>query len=296
MYTTANVHKIAAESLFVSEPPPEEFGNGPNAQGDQHWTHANWLKSRLHFSFNEYHDPQNHCYGALRVLNDDLIQPGRGFGQHPNKDMELLTYVIDGFLTHTDSLGNEEVLERGDMQCVTAGTGYQHAEQNADPRRALRLIRMWVIPFQEGLEPSYSVMRGDPEKRSNQWRQLVAAKGNENAPDDALRVAQDLNLFTAEMDTGSQVWYELPRGRQAYILCVEGKVHVHPMIVSGPLTTPDTVLKRHDAAKVEGPVKLTFSAQRPLRSHETLGPAGARMGPKDPGPGAHVLFIEMKRK
>lgn len=296
MYTTANVHKIAAESLFVSEPPPEEFGNGPNAQGDPYWTYSNWLKSRLHFSFNEYHDPQNHCYGALRVFNDDLIQPLRGFGQHPNRDMELLTYVVDGFLTHTDSLGTQESLARGDMQCVTAGSGYQHAEQNSDPHRALRLIRMWVIPAQEGLEPSYSVMRGDLEKRKDQWRQLVAPVADQNAPEDTLRVAQDLNVFVAEMATGSQVWYELPRGRQAYIHCVEGCVHVHPMIVSGPLTTPDTVLKRHDAAKVEGPVKLTFTAQRPMRSCETLGHPGARQKKQDPGPGAHVLLTEMKRK
>lgn len=296
MYTSSNLHKVPAESLFVSEPPPDEFGNGVNAEGNPHWTHANWLKSRFHFAFNEYHDPQNICYGALRVLNDDLVQPLRGFGMHPNRDMELISYVVDGSLTHTDEQGNEETLTRGDLQCTTAGTGFQHAERNPEAEKPLRMIRMWVLPAAEGLEPRYNILRGSMEKRKNRWAHLVASLDDDRITDDVPRIAQDFNLFVTEMDPGEQAWYELPRGRQGYILCVEGNVHVHPMIHSGPMTNPDAVLKRHDAAKVEGPVKLTFTAQKPLRSHETLGPAGARSGPKDPGPGAHVLFMEMKRK
>merc|ERR1719420_495268 len=107
---------------------------------------------------------------------------------------------------------------------------------------------------------------------------------------------QDFNVLVTEMDTGTHAWYALPRGRQAYILCVEGNVHIHRLNLSGPLSHPDVNLKRHDAAKVEGPVKLSFTAMKPLRSHETIGSAGSRMGPKDPGPGAHVMFLEMKRK
>lgn len=296
MHTTQNLHKVSAESLFVSEPPPGEFGNDPNEEGNRSWTQRNWLKSRFHFSFNEYHDPQNHGYGSLRVLNDDLIQPMRGFGMHPNRDMELLAYVVDGSLTHTDPSGTEEVLVRGDIQCITSGSGFQHAEKNLDPQKPLRLIRMWVLPAKEGLEPSYTILRGVEENRRNRWAHAVAPYGDERAPEDALRVCQDFNLFVAELDMGNQVYYELPRGRQAYIICVEGNVHVHPMIISGPLTTPDCLLKRHDAAKVEGPTRLTFTAQKPLRSHETIGVPSVRMGPTHPGPAAHILFLEMKYK
>merc|ERR1719263_1909714 len=132
------LNKVDANSLFITEPDPRMFGNGPNERSNAAWTNENWLKSRFHFSFAEYHDRSRSNFGVLRVLNDDLVQPARGFGTHPHRDMEIVTYVVRGSLTHKDSMGTSETLGRGSIQFMTAGTGIQHSEHNLDPSADLR--------------------------------------------------------------------------------------------------------------------------------------------------------------
>merc|ERR1719310_477724 len=137
--------KVPHESLFVSEPNPRWFGNGGNTPNKPGWTNENWLKSRFHFNFAEYsHGPDS--FGVLRVMNDDLVQPDRGFGMHPHRDMEILTYIVDGFLTHKDSMGTEETIGRGSIQFMTAGTGIRHSEHNLQTSTPLRFVQMWITP------------------------------------------------------------------------------------------------------------------------------------------------------
>ena len=127
---------ISREKLFVSEPDPRMFGNQGNEKLPT-WNNGNWLKSRFHFSFAEYHSPHNQNYGVLRVMNDDLVQPARGFGQHPHQNMEICTYIVSGNLTHQDSM----------IQFMTAGTGVYHSEHNRNPDTPLRFIQMVSYPL-----------------------------------------------------------------------------------------------------------------------------------------------------
>ena len=125
MSAAPNFRKIIEGKLGVSEPDPYRFGNKKNEVTNPNWTNTNWLKSRFHFSFAEYNNPRNQQFGVLRVMNDDLVQPDRGFGEHPHRDVEICTYVIEGSLTHKDSMGTSESLTRGSIQFMTAGTGVQ---------------------------------------------------------------------------------------------------------------------------------------------------------------------------
>lgn len=111
-----SIKRVPDAKLGVSEPPPDLFGNEANAVGDATWTNKNWLKSRFHFSFAEYSNPKNQNFGVLRVMNDDLVQPARGFGEHPHRDVEICTYIVEGALTHKDSMGTAETLQRGGIQ------------------------------------------------------------------------------------------------------------------------------------------------------------------------------------
>eukprot|EP00494_Astrolonche_serrata_P033027 UN33296 len=156
--SVSSLKKIAAKNLYVSEPNPIYFGNPANALKTDlkklRWTNQNWLKSRFHFSFAEYRDSERSNFGVLRVLNDDLVQPKRGFGEHPHRNMEICTYVVEGELTHKDSMGTAESLGRGSVQFMTAGTGVRHSEKNAG-NVPVRFLQMWISPRSSGLKPNY---------------------------------------------------------------------------------------------------------------------------------------------
>jgi len=218
---------VPRERLFVSQPPPHLFGNAENpspkearAQG---WNNDNWLKSRFHFSFAEYRQgPGN--FGVLRVMNDDLVQPARGFGAHGHSNMEIITFVVDGFLTHKDSMGTEETLGRGSVQFMTAGSGVRHSEHNLDKERPLRFIQSWVTPRRSGLNPNYGSMVGDQvaaEARRQRWAQLVGdVAAGSKAP---VLINQDCNVFITELSPGANApALHVAADRQAYMLCVEG--------------------------------------------------------------------------
>ena len=139
-----------------------------------------WLRSRFHFSFAEYRDPDNVSFGVLRVLNDDLVAPGRGFGTHPHNDFEILSYVVDGALTHADSMGNEHTLTRGEVQYMSAGKGVLHSEYNRGDT-TLRFLQIWIFPDEKGHEPAYGDHRFPWEARRNQWL-VIAAGPDGDAP------------------------------------------------------------------------------------------------------------------
>ena len=139
-----------------------------------------WLRSRFHFSFAEYHDPMNVHFGVLRVLNDDLVAPGRGFDMHPHSDFEILSYVVDGALTHGDSMGNAHTLTRGEVQYMSAGSGVLHSEHNLGDK-TLRFLQVWLLPDEKGRAPAYGDYRFDWEARKDRWL-LIASGPDGGAP------------------------------------------------------------------------------------------------------------------
>ncbi|GHP08344.1 hypothetical protein PPROV_000708300 [Pycnococcus provasolii] len=244
--------KVPASTLFVSEPPPAWFGNRANppaASPDAaKWTNANWLKSRFHFSFAEYHDSQRMSFGALRVLNDDLVQPARGFGEHPHRDQEIVTIVLGPrSLTHQDSMGTAETLTRGAVQFMTAGTGVRHQEHNHDPENPLRFLQIWFSPRARGLQPNYGSYSPSSEAEyKNVWSQVVS---DVNVGKGKVLINQDVNLFMTEVDAGASAPpLNVDSGRQVYLVCAEGSADVRFDSVDAE-PVKDTMVQ-HDAAMV----------------------------------------------
>jgi quercetin 2,3-dioxygenase len=180
-----------------------------------------WLFSRFHFSFAEYHDPDRMHFGALRVLNDDLVAPGSGFDLHPHRDFEILSYVIDGRLTHADSMGNTHTLGRGEVQYMSAGTGVSHSEHNRGDE-TLRFLQVWIIPDVKGHEPAYGDHRFAWDEREGRW--LHVAAGDGSAP---VTAHQDVHISVAEIGSGRELALPVAAGRQAYLLQVEGSSSVN---------------------------------------------------------------------
>jgi len=249
MSAPAALKRVPASKFGVSEPPPEWFGNPANVASDS-WTNANWLKSRFHFSFAEYNNPANQNFGVLRVMNDDLVQPARGFGEHPHRDVEICTFIVQGALTHKDSMGTSETLERGAVQFMTAGTGVYHQEHNLSKTDPLRFIQIWISTRTRGLKPVYGSSAGTCADRLNKWSHLVSDVKDAAAPA-PIKINQDANIFVTEIDAALPL--EVKEGRQAYVLSVEGGVGIS----SGGADA--VALAQHDAAEVRGPAALTFS-------------------------------------
>ncbi|WP_017416401.1 pirin family protein [Clostridium tunisiense] len=176
-----------------------------------------WLKSKFHFSFAEYYNPKNMNFGVLRVINDDLINPHTGFDTHPHKDMEIISYVVKGQLTHGDSMGNKSTLSRGQVQYMSAGTGVYHSEHNLG-EEVTRLLQIWILPDKAGYKPNYGEYRFPWEERKNRWLHMVSNKEGD-AP---IRINQDINLLALELEEGNEIEYEVKEDRQAYLVQIEG--------------------------------------------------------------------------
>lgn len=176
-----------------------------------------WLKSKFHFSFAEYYNPNNIQFGVLRVINDDLIAPGTGFDTHPHRDMEIISYVVNGEITHGDSMGNKNTLRRGQVQYMSAGTGVFHSEHNLG-EEMLRLLQIWIFPNKSGLQPNYGDYRFNWEDRKNNWLHLVSGL-NGNAP---IKIYQDANIYSLELEQGNELDFPVKEGRQAYLVQIEG--------------------------------------------------------------------------
>jgi len=181
-----------------------------------------WLRSIFHFSFAEYFNPLNINFGALRVINDDLIEPNEGFDTHPHQDMEIITYVIDGELTHQDSMGNKRTLSRGQVQYMSAGTGVFHSEHNYGDK-LLRLLQIWVFPDKKGYSPNYGDYIFEWDLRKNKWLHLVSGQQG-NAP---IKINQDVNFYVVELDKGNEITFEVNKNRQAYLVQIEGESQIN---------------------------------------------------------------------
>ena len=201
-----------------------------------------WLNSWHTFSFANYYDPDFMGFSALRVINEDIIAPGQGFGTHPHKDMEILTYVLSGTVEHQDSMGNKEQIPAGEFQIMSAGTGVRHSEYNASATDPLHLYQIWIIPQRNGVEPRYEQKRFD-NPRGRQW--VLTPDGRE----DSLKVWQDMTLSRQVVAAGETEQVSLDNGRNYWIQVVKGKLSIN-----------DQSLKTSDAVAVAKESSLTLKA------------------------------------
>lgn len=197
--------------MFVKRPAGER-GHGQHG----------WLDSRHTFSFSEYHDPRHMGFRALRVINEDRVAPGQGFGTHAHKDMEIISYVLEGALAHRDSLGTGEVLRPGEFQRMTAGTGIQHSEFNPSETEPVHFYQIWIMPERRGLPPTYE-QRSFPETERQGRLRLVASPDGQ---DGSLTVKQDVKVFLSTLEDGQQVTHEPGPGRYAWLQVLRGAVQL----------------------------------------------------------------------
>lgn len=179
-----------------------------------------WLESWHTFSFSDYYDPRFMGFRSLRVMNEDFVAPGQGFGMHPHRDMEIVTCVLSGALEHKDSMGNGEVLHPGEFQRMSAGTGILHSEFNPSSSEPTHLYQIWLLPERKGIEPSYEQKRFDESARRNRW-QLVASRDGEAG---SLRIHQDARIYLARLDAEANLHYELSPTRHAWVQILWGEV------------------------------------------------------------------------
>ena len=191
-----------------------------------HFDHG-WLDTYHTFSFSRYYDPQHMGCRALRVINEDRVQPGRGFGTHGHEDMEIVTYVLSGALAHKDSLGTGSAIRPGELQRMTAGTGISHSEFNPSQTEPVHLYQIWLLPEREGLEPSYEQRAFAEEERHNWLRLVVSPDGG----DGSLTIRQDARLYLATLDEGHEVTHEILSGRHAWLQVLRGDVSLNGQAV-----------------------------------------------------------------
>lgn len=207
-----------------------------------------WFTARWHFSFDHYHDPRQMGVGALRVFNDDLIVPGAEWPMHPHRDIESLTYVVDGSFAHADSLGNNGVLGAGAAQVMTfSSAGALHSERNGSDEAPLQFIQFWILPSQEGLDDAVQQRQFTITERTNRWLTIMSPAG-----EPGLDLHQDARALVSHLEHGAQAPHRIASGRGGYMY-----------VIAGAATLNDETVKTGDAAKVTGPERLDVAAQEP---------------------------------
>lgn len=210
--------------------------------------HANhgWLDSYHTFSFANYYDPKYMGFRALRVINEDKIDPGQGFGMHGHRDMEIVTYVLEGTLEHKDSLGNGTLIQPGEVQRMTAGSGIFHSEFNPSPSESVHLLQIWILPDRQNLEPGYEQVEFPLAERSGKLRLIAAPDGRTGA----VTIHQDVNLYTTTLHAGDRVNYDLAPTRHAWL-----------QVARGEATLNGHSLQAGDAAAVTDQTSLELSTE-----------------------------------
>lgn len=188
--------------------------------GDRGATRTEWLDSKHSFSFAEYHDPAFIGFGALRVINEDWISGGAGFPPHPHRDMEIVTYILEGALQHKDSTGGGGIIRPGEIQRMSAGSGVVHAEFNASPERRCHLLQIWIMPSRPGIDPSYEQKAIDAAAIANKFTRIAAPDPQPNE----VRLMQDAEIWAARLDGDIEVIHPLAPGRRAWIQVAKGEI------------------------------------------------------------------------
>ena len=233
--------------LMIKKIPSERMWN----------SNLHWLKGKFHFSFGEYYNEKNINFGVLKVVNDEILIPKTGFKTHPHRDMEIISYVVKGKLSHEDSIGKKAVVEKGEVQYMSAGTGIFHSEHNNHSEN-LRFIQLWILPDKTDSEPFYKNFKFDWNKRCDKFFHIVSNK-NGNAP---VKINQDINIFVTELSQEKTLDLEIKEKRQGYVVQIEGK-----SIING------VELSERDALKTIGSSLKITSIKK-----------------------SHILIIEMKER
>jgi len=207
---------------------------------------ADWLESRHTFSFDTYYDPEHMGFRALRVINEDWVAPGAGFPLHPHRDMEILTFILEGALEHGDSLGHREVIRAGEVQRISAGTGIRHSETNPSATETVHLLQIWILPAEKGLAPSYETRRFDAVTAGT-LRLIASSDGRE----ESAQIHQDARLFAGALAAGDRLDVPLAGGRHAWL-----------QVTSGELTLNGTPLTAGDGAAVSDETQLQLAASQ----------------------------------
>jgi len=190
---------------------------------DRGTANLGWLYSRHTFSFGDYYDPGQMGFGPLRVINEDRVTPGQGFGTHAHRDMEIISYVLEGALEHKDSIGTGSVIRPGDVQIMSAGTGIRHSEFNHSKTEPVHFLQIWIVPDREGIAPRYEQKRFPDEEKRGRLRLVGSSDGR----DGSIVINQDVQLFAALLNDGEEVTRELVTGRRAWLQVVRGSVQVN---------------------------------------------------------------------
>jgi redox-sensitive bicupin YhaK (pirin superfamily) len=214
---------------------------------DRGRTEIQWLHSRHSFSFGEYHDPNRMAFRSLRVLNDDIVEPGKGFGTHPHRDAEIFTYVIDGQLEHRDSMGNGRIIKTGDLQYMSAGRGVLHSEFNPSPKKPVHFLQVWLLPNVRGGEPRYAEKNLGPNAAKNDLTLLFAPEER----DEAVAMRADAEVYFGKLDAGRSLSVPSPDGTGVWI-------HV----IGGKLEAAGETLTAGDAVAVENTSDVNMKAEK----------------------------------
>ena len=218
-----------------------------------------WLESRFHFSFADYINHENVNFGVLRVLNDDIIHPKSGFDTHPHNDMEIISYIVKGEITHKDSMGHSETLKKGEVQYLSAGTGITHSEHNVHPSKDLRLLQIWIYPPSKNLDTLYGSFRYKKEDFDNKILNIVSSQEGIAK----IKIYQDINIYVSKIDKETKQEFTIETNRQVYFVQIEGTSLVN-----------EIELNDGDAMEIVKENRLEINALED----------------------SHVLFIEMKEE
>jgi quercetin 2,3-dioxygenase len=210
-----------------------------------HFDHG-WLDTHHTFSFADYRDPKQMGFRALRVINEDFVAAGKGFPTHPHRDMEIITYVLEGAVAHKDSMGNGSVIRPGEVQRMSAGTGVTHSEYNGEKHERLHLLQIWILPERQGLTPSYE-QKAFPDRQGR-----LRLVGSRDGRDGSVTIHQDVNLYASLLDAGARVDFSPPAGRHAWI-----------QVTRGAVTVNGQSLAAGDGAAISNEKALAIAAQQP---------------------------------
>ena len=207
-----------------------------------------WLSTYHSFSFGDYYDPKHTRFRTLRVINEDFVQPGHGFPTHGHRDMEIVTYILQGALEHRDSMGTGSIIRRGDAQRMSAGTGVTHSEANPSPDEPVHLLQIWIFPSEQNMAPEYEEKKFSDDEKRNRLRLIVSPDGS----DGSVKIHQDAKIFASLLDDRQEVVHNLEGGRSAWLQVAAGSVRLN-----------DVALKQGDGAAVSQESKLRIIAEEP---------------------------------
>jgi redox-sensitive bicupin YhaK (pirin superfamily) len=205
-----------------------------------------WLNTYHTFSFDQYYDPKHMGFRSLRVINEDIVQPEHGFPTHGHRDMEIVTYILEGALEHRDSMGNGSIIRRGEAQRMSAGTGVRHSEANPSGDAPVHLLQIWILPEEQNLPPEYEEKKFSDDEKRNKLRLIVSPNGG----DGSVRIHQDANIYASVLDEGQEVVHSLANGRSAWL-----------QVAAGSVVLNDFALKQGDGAAVTQESNLRITAQ-----------------------------------